>query len=157
MTDPTRFMKAAFEAARQGMADGRGGPFGAVIAKNGEIIATGANQVVRTRDPTAHAEISAIREACRALDTHVLEGCTLYSTCEPCPMCLSAVYWARMDGVVFAATREEAADIGFDDALIYEEIARPIEKRRLSMVRLRSVEGDRLFKAWTKHPSKVPY
>lgn len=157
MIDREKFMQIAFEVARSGMADGKGGPFGAAIVRNDEVVATGANQVVRTQDPTAHAEISAIREACRILHTHMLDGCTIYTTCEPCPMCLAAIYWARLDQVVYAATRAQAAEIGFDDAQIYKEIALPIAERRLPMVHLRIAEGDLLFNAWTRHPTKVPY
>ena len=153
----TAFLRAAFDAARTGMADGKGGPFGAVVAKGDTLIAVGANRVVKDCDPTAHAEVTALREACRRLETHVLEGCEIYCTTEPCPMCLSAIYWARVDRVWFAATREDAARIGFDDAVIYREVSLDIRDRRLPMTRVVMDEAEALFDAWEKLPNKVPY
>ena len=151
------YMKVAFEVAEEGMADGLGGPFGAVVVKDGEIIATGANRVVRDLDPTAHAEIVAVRAACRALGTHSLEGCELFCTTEPCSMCLSAIYWARLDRVWYAATREQAAQSGFDDMVIYKEVSLGIDERQLPMIRLETGDSAALFDAWRRLPSKVPY
>lgn len=116
------FMEQAIQLAVENVRSGRGGPFAAVVVKNGQVIATGSNRVTSTNDPTAHAEVTAIREACRALNTFQLTGCDLYTSCEPCPMCLGAIYWARPDRVYFAATASDAADAGFDDSFIYEEL-----------------------------------
>jgi guanine deaminase len=152
-----KFMRAAFDAAKQGMADGRGGPFGAVVVRGEAVIAAGSNRVVRDQDPTAHAEVMAIREACRRLGTHTLAGCEIYCTTEPCPMCLAAIYWARIDKVWFSATRMEAARVGFDDALIYKEVSLDIGERRIPMIHLDMAESRTLFEAWTALPTKVPY
>lgn len=143
----------AVESAR-----GSGGPFGAVLARDGEVIATGVNDVVGSGDPTAHAEIIAIRAACRVLDTHVLTGTVMYTSCEPCPMCLSACIWARVDRVVFAASRLRAADSGFDDEALYEEIAAPLSKRRMLRIeQLLADEGNRPFSAWSANPERTLY
>ena len=152
-------MQRAVAAAARGMTDGRGGPFGAVIARNGNVIAEGANRVVRDKDPTAHAEICAIREACRLLDAHVLKGCEIFATCEPCPMCLSAIYWARIDRIYFAATREDAARIGFDDAAIYREVAAAPEdpNRQVPTNQVQSPEALHLFEQWQSMKNKVRY
>jgi tRNA(Arg) A34 adenosine deaminase TadA len=150
-------MREAFRLAREGMADGRGGPFGAVVTRAGEIVGRGSNRVVRTQDPTAHAEVVAIREACRVLGTHVLEGCEVFTTCEPCPMCLAAVYWARVARAYHAGTRQDAAAAGFDDAVIFEELRLPIDQRRLPMRVLLRDEARALFDEWRAHPDKVPY
>jgi len=133
------------------------GPFGAVIAKDGRIIAEGWNRVVATADPTAHAEVTAIREACRVLGTHALRGCVIYTSCEPCPMCLAAIYWARLDAVVYANTREDAAAIGFDDAFLYAQVALPPEARALRFTRLLGDEARAAFEAWAQNPLKVAY
>ena len=148
-------MRLAATAAGDGMSDGRGGPFGAVIARDGVVIATAANRVVRDKDPTAHAEICAIREACRILDTHMLAGCEIFATCEPCPMCLSAIYWARIDRIYFASTREDAAGIGFDDAAVYEEVAAPMSQRKITQIE--SDESARLFDTWRNMTNKISY
>src|SRR6266404_1774250 len=121
------FMRRAVELSRERMRQNAGGPFGAVIVKAGEILAEGWNKVTSTNDPTAHAEVSAIRAACARLGTFSLAGCDIYTSCEPCPMCLAAIYWARLDRIYFANSREDAAAIGFDDALIYHEVAKPID------------------------------
>lgn len=126
-----RYLRHAIELAKQGMGGGFGGPFGAVVVRGEEVLAEGYNQVTSSGDPTAHAEIVAIRRACQALESFSLAGCEIYSSCEPCPMCLGAVYWARLDGLYFAASRADAASIGFDDELLYEEMDRPIAERRL--------------------------
>lgn len=155
--DDQRFLREAIAAAREGMADGRGGPFGAVVVRDGVIVARGNNQVVRDGDPTAHAEVVAIREACRALETHVLEGCALYSSCEPCPMCLAAIYWARIERVVFASTHADASAAGFDDSLIYEQTGLPVAERDLPMERMLPEEGQRVFDDWLQNPTRVHY
>lgn len=154
---PEELMQLAVEAASTGMADGRGGPFGAVVAKNGTVIAVGANRVVRDKDPTAHAEICAIRSACLALDTHNLSGCEIFATCEPCPMCLAAVFWARIDRVYFSATREDAAHIGFDDAEIYKEVSADMRHRKIPMIHLATEKSAHLFEVWRTMDNKVPY
>ena len=137
------------------MRAGAGGPFGAVIARDGEIIAEGHNQVTSTNDPTAHAEVTAIREACRVLGTFHLTGHEIYASCEPCPMCLAAIYWVRLDRVYFANTREDAARIGFDDAWIYDEIPKAPEARSLPMTRLPLPAADNIFREWETKTDKV--
>ncbi|WP_301590377.1 nucleoside deaminase [Sabulicella glaciei] len=134
-----------------------GGPFGAVVARGGAVLGEGANHVVPGRDPTLHAEIVAIRDACRREGTHDLSGATLYTSCEPCPMCLSAAWWARVKEIVFSNSRAEAARIGFDDAAIYEEVSRPLEQRRLPMRRILAAEGWQGFEAWAARPDKQMY
>lgn len=150
-------MRAAIAASRHGMAGGAGGPFGAVVVMDGRVIAEGWNQVTSTNDPTAHAEVVAIRRACAALGRFDLRGATLYTSCEPCPMCLAAAYWARLDAVVFGNAREEAAAIGFDDQFLYDEVAKPIEARALPIRRLLAAEALEVFAAWAGKPDKVPY
>lgn len=144
-------------ALAEAQVGGGGGPFGAVIVKDGLVIGEGANGVTTGNDPTAHAEVVAIRQACAALGTFSLAGATLYSSCEPCPMCLGAIYWARLDRLVFANTRAEAAAIGFDDALIYDEIPKPIDARLLPTVHLELPEAARAFEAWAGKVDKVAY
>jgi guanine deaminase len=134
-----------------------GGPFGAVIVKDGAILAEGANRVTVTHDPTAHAEVVAIRNACAKLGNHVLAGCEIYTTCEPCPMCLAAIYWARLDRVYYANTRTDAARIGFDDDFLYREIPLPLEARQIRMIRLLEDEARATFAAWESKPDKVRY
>jgi guanine deaminase len=134
-----------------------GGPFGAVIVHENRIIAEGWNQVTSINDPTAHAEVMAIRSAASRLSRFSLEGCTLYTSCEPCPMCLAAAYWARLDRLVYAASREDAAAIGFDDALIYHELALPISQRRLPMQQMLRDEATQVFAAWHAKADKIPY
>ncbi|GAB4339388.1 MAG: nucleoside deaminase [Desulfobulbaceae bacterium] len=143
-----KFMREAVRLAEEGMRSGRGGPFGAVIVLDGEIIGRGCNRVLETNDPTAHAEIVAIREACRYTDNYWLEGSRIYTTCEPCPMCLAAVYWARIDTLVYGADRNDAAALEFDDALIYREVCAPFPERSLASrqcLRERSLEVMRLW------------
>ncbi|MBA2620020.1 MAG: nucleoside deaminase, partial [Acidobacteria bacterium] len=144
-----KFMRRAILLAQTGIDAGAGGPFGAVIVKDDEIIGEGSNQVTSTNDPTAHAEIVAIRNACEKLNSFQLDGCTIYASCEPCPMCLGAIYWARPKQIFYAATHEDAAAIGFDDHFIYDEIERPIEERRIKSVNLMRNEGLKVFKNWT--------
>lgn len=150
-------MKAAIELALSGVQDGKGGPFGAVIVHAGEVIARGMNCVPSSLDPTAHAEVVAIREACKKLQRFKLDDCELYTSCEPCPMCLAAIYWARIPKVYYAGTREDAAAVGFDDAVIYDEIALPIERRSLPLKPLLRAEARAAFRAWDRKSDKVPY
>jgi guanine deaminase len=152
-----RFMQEAIRLSIEKMRAGQGGPFGAVVVKDGEIIGRGWNQVTSANDPTAHAEVVAIREACRRLGTFRLEGCALYASCEPCPMCLSAIYWARISRLHFAATRQDAADAGFDDELIYREIPLAIADRKLPTVQLLRETARAAFAEWNVNPDKVPY
>jgi guanine deaminase len=154
---PELFMREAIKEAESGMRDGRGGPFGCVIVRRGEVIARGNNRVTSTNDPTAHAEITAIREACRTLNSFSLEGCELYTSCEPCPMCLAAVYWARIPKLYYANTRADAAAIGFDDDFIYQQIPLAPEKRALAMQRLLRDEAQTAFREWQMKSDKVRY
>ena len=151
------FMRRALALAREKMEGGAGGPFGAVIVEHRKIIAEGWNQVTSTNDPTAHAEIVAIRKACAALGTFQLSGCRIYTSCEPCPMCLGAIYWARLDHIYYANSRADAARIGFDDALIYREIALPPEARRIPATRILAEEAIVAFRAWEADPNKIQY
>lgn len=150
-------MREAIRLALENVERGLGGPFGAVVVRDGAIIASGTNRVTADSDPTAHAEVVAIRRACEALGTFQLTGCEVYCSCEPCPMCLGALYWARPDAVWFAATQADAAAIGFDDAFIYEEIARPIDERRLSTRPLLRDEALAAFRKWKASPTRVEY
>lgn len=151
------FMRRAIELAQIGVDRGAGGPFGAVIVKNGEIIGEGYNQVTSTDDPTAHAEIVAIRNACAKLKSFQLDECVLYTSCEPCPMCLGAIYWARPARIFFAATHTDAANVGFDDSFIYEEIALPVEERKIKSVNFLREEGLAAFKNWADKHDKTEY
>ena len=157
MADHQALLRRAVEISGIQMRNGAGGPFGAVIARDGEIIAEGHNRVTSSNDPTAHAEVVAIREACAALGSFDLSGCVIYASCEPCPMCLSAIYWARLDAIYYANGREDAARIGFDDALLYDEIARPIEGRTLPMTRIELAEAEEVFREWEAKEDKIPY
>lgn len=143
--------------AREGMESNQGGPFGAVIVCEGKIVGRGCNRVTTLNDPTAHAEVVAIREACRTLGRFELRGCELYTSCEPCPMCLAAIYWARLDRFTFAGTQEDAADAGFDDALLYREVALPYGERSLPSGRLLRSAAQELFREWKRKPDKIPY
>ena len=155
--DPHRaFLEVAIRLATESVAHG-GGPFGCVIVKDGTVIAHGANAVTRDGDPTAHAEVVAIRVACRALGTHQLEGCDLYASCEPCPMCLGAIYWARPRAVYFAATRHEAAAAGFDDDFIYRELALPPEARQRPFIQVSLVTATDPFTAWSATSPRREY
>jgi guanine deaminase len=151
------FLVMAFEVALQGVESGAGGPFGAVVVRGDDVLASAHNQVVATNDPTAHAEIGAIRAACAVLNSFQLDDCELYASCEPCPMCLGAIYWARPRAVFFSATRDDAARAGFDDAYVYEEIALPPEARTLPMRRVEHAEAAGPFAAWEAKPDKVEY
>jgi guanine deaminase len=151
------FMRAALREAEAGMRAGRGGPFGCVIVRKGEIVARGSNRVTSTNDPTAHAEVTAIREACAALHTFQLADCELYTSCEPCPMCLAAIYWARIPTVYYGNTRADAAAIGFDDDFIYQQIPLPPEKRAVAMTLLLRDEAQGAFREWAAKSDKVRY
>lgn len=150
-------MRRAIALSREKMRENEGGPFGAVIVCDGVQIAEGWNRVTGHNDPTAHAEIVAIREACRTLGTYSLEGCAIYTSCEPCPMCLAAVWWARIDRVYYANTAEDASAIGFDDELLYREIALPRDARSLPSERLLAEEAHAVFREWATDPGKVRY
>jgi guanine deaminase len=152
-----QFMRRAIELAREAVDENRGGPFGCVVVKDGEIIAEGSNQVTSTNDPTAHAEVVAVREACRNLNSFQLEGCSVYTSCEPCPMCLGAIYWARPARIFVAATRDDAAAAGFDDEHFYSEIEKPNEKRQLKMESLLREESQQVFQHWVEKPDKIEY
>ncbi|WP_027891304.1 nucleoside deaminase [Calidithermus chliarophilus] len=151
------FMQEAARLALENVQSGLGGPFGAVVVKDGQIIARGANCVTRTNDPTAHAEVVAIREACRVLGTFDLSGCEVYTSCEPCPMCLSAIYWARIGKIYYGCTAQDAAAIGFADQFIYDELSRPKSERRLPLEQLERQLCLRAFEAWEQDTNKIPY
>ena len=151
------FMRRAIALAIENVRSGAGGPFAAVIVRDGKIIAEAANSVTSTCDPTAHGEVNAIRAACRALGTFSLAGCVIYSSCEPCPMCLAAIYWARLDRIWFANTRTDAAQIQFDDDWLYREVALPLEQRRLPIAELMRDEALAVFRAWDAKPDKIRY
>lgn len=151
------FLRLAIELAKEGVEKGLGGPFGSVIVKDGVVIGKGCNQVTSSNDPTAHAEVVAIREACRVLGTYQLSGCTVYASCEPCPMCLGALYWVRPERVVFAATNQEAAEAGFDDAFIYREINLPMEERKITFEHQSLSEGATPFILWKRVGNKRLY
>lgn len=153
----TPFMREAIRLSRTRMRQGRAGPFGAVVVRDGAIVARGWNAVTSSLDPTAHAEVIAIRRACRKLSTFGLEGCVLYTSCEPCPMCLAAAYWARVDRLVYAATRDDAARAGFDDALIYRELPLPPEARSLQTDHLLRAEAVTVLEEWLAKPDRVTY
>lgn len=152
-----KFMQEAIHLADEGMRSGRGGPFGCVIVRKGEIVARGNNRVTSSNDPTAHAEVTAIREACRELHTFQLDDCELYTSCEPCPMCLAAIYWARIPTVYYGNTRADAAAIGFDDDFIYQQIPLAPEKRTIAMQPLLRDAAQSSFKAWTEKTDKIRY
>jgi guanine deaminase len=151
------FMKRAIELAQQGMNSGAGGPFGAVVVKDNQIIAEGWNKVTSTNDPTAHAEVTAIRLACEKLGSFQLEGCVIYTSCEPCPMCLGAIYWARPEKVYYGCDRHDAADIAFDDQFIYDEIDAPIHNRQIPFEQLGSEAAIAVFQAWADKTDKTEY
>lgn len=152
-----KFLRMAIDLSKHGMAHNCGGPFGAVIVKDGVVVGKGFNKVTSTVDPTAHAEVVAIRDACHYLNTFQLTGCTLYSSCEPCPMCLGAIYWARPDRLVFACTKDDAADVGFDDAFIYKEINVDYENRKIKTENMLREEGVEAMKLWLEKTDKMDY
>lgn len=155
--DKQTFMEQAVQAAYENVVSGRGGPFGAIVVKDGVIIGAGRNEVTALHDPTAHAEVQAIREACRHLNDHQLNGCDIYTSCEPCPMCIGAIYWARPRAVYYACTKEDAAKAGFDDAFIYEQLELPKEQRSIEMTRIYPPQGDKPFQAWGNSPNRIEY
>ena len=153
----TLFLREAIRLSRTRMRQGRGGPFGAVVARDGAIVARGWNAVTSSTDPTAHAKVVAIRRACRKLGSFSLAGCVLYASCEPCPMCLAAAYWARVDRLVYAATRDDAARAGFDDAFIYDQVPLAPEVRSLPTDHLLRGEASAVFDEWLAKPDRIPY
>ncbi len=157
MDKKLEFMQEAIRLSEQGMMNNDGGPFGCVVVKDNKIIGRGWNKVTGTNDPTAHAEVTAIRDACNTLGTFQLEGCEIYTSCEPCPMCMGAIYWARPDKVFYANTRQDAADIGFDDSMIYEELSLPFTKRKIPIETLGRDEALKIFKAWKNKSDKTEY
>lgn len=158
MTDPDpKFMQAAIALSFEGMRSQKGGPYGAVVVKDGEIIGRGVNQVTSTHNPTAHAEMLAIQEACQAVQSWNLQGCELYTSCEPCPMCMAAIYWARLDKVYYANSKEDAAHFGFNSLSIYKELALPLDKRRLPIVQMMQAQAVTAFQEWDKQTEKAEY
>ena len=157
MTDTDRkFMRQAIDLSIENVHNG-GGPFGAVIVRNGEVVATGVNNVVPHCDPTAHAEVSAIRKACQRVGDFKLDGCTIYTSCEPCPMCLSAIYWAGIERIFYGNTKQDAEDINFSDKFIYDELALPMTKRRVPAVNIMRDEALEAFRDWQNKSDKVEY
>lgn len=151
------FMEKAIALATENVTAGRGGPFGAVIVRDGQIVATGVNQVAATNDPTAHAEVVAIRNAAAALAVFDLAGCEIYSSCEPCPMCLAAIYWSHCDAIFYGNTSADAAAAGFDDAFLYEEVKLPLERRRIPTINLLREKAISNFEAWRKFAGRIDY
>jgi len=151
------YMDEAVKAALQGMENNEGGPFGCIVVKDGEIIGRGNNRVTSTNDPTAHAEVIAIRDACKNLNSFQLDGCVIYTSCEPCPMCLGAIYWARPDKVFYGSNQQDAANIGFDDAFIYKEILLPYEKRSILFEQIGRKIALEPFLKWTAKENKITY
>jgi guanine deaminase len=154
---PAEFMRRAIALGLENVRTGGGGPFAALVVKDGQVLAEGVNRVTTTNDPTAHAEVVAIREACRKLRDFQLSGCDLYTTCEPCPMCLGAIYWARPARVFYGCVAADAAAAGFDDAFIYEELKLPLSGRRMPMVQLLREESLTIFSLWKSQEKKIPY
>lgn len=152
-----QFIKHAISLSENGMQSNAGGPFGAVVVKNGKIIAEGFNCVTSHNDPTAHAEVVAIRKACEKLNSFQLDDCIIYTSCEPCPMCLGAIYWARPKAVYYACTKEDAAKIGFDDHFIYDEIETDIANRKIKFINILREEGQQVFKIWEEKEGRIDY
>ena len=150
-------MKQAIALAVENVASHAGGPFGALVVRDGKVIATGVNQVTSTNDPTAHAEVVAIRAACKALEDFQLHGCVVYTSCEPCPMCLAALYWSRCDAIFYGCSAADAAAAGFDDSFLYAEVSRPIEERKIPMTRLLAKEAMETFNTWRAQTDKIEY
>ena len=151
------FLRRAIALATQNVVDGRGGPFAAVVVRDGKIVGEGANSVTSTNDPTAHGEVNAIRAACKALGTFTLAGCELYTSCEPCPMCLAACYWARLEAIYYGCSAADAARAGFDDAFLYAEMRKDSSQRRLSSTQMLADEAWAGFAAWLESPHKIEY
>ena len=152
-----KFMREAIRLSMENVQSGNGGPFGTVIVKNEKIIATGVNEVTKSNDPTAHAEMIAIRNACEKLNSFQLDGCDIYCSCEPCPMCLGAIYWARPKSIYFANSKKDAAEINFDDNFIYQEIKLPIHERKLTITQLLRDEAQSVFLQWQESENKIEY
>jgi guanine deaminase len=150
-------MAEALRLAIENVLAGRGGPFAAIVTRGSEIVSRGSNLVTSSNDPTAHAEVTAIRRACTTLNSFQLHGCEIYTTCEPCPMCLGAIYWSRLDRIYFAANREDAAAAGFDDSMIYREVAAPIDQRVIPVINMMRDEGHEPMRVWNSLREKVPY
>ena len=157
MQEQEKHMREAIRLSLENVTSGNGGPFGAVIVKDGKIIATGANEVTSSNDPTAHAEVVAIRNACKLLGSFQLEDCEIYCSCEPCPMCLGAIYWARPAKIYYANTKKDAADINFDDDFIYQEIELPVNNRKLPTIQILREEAQVAFNEWSKSTKKTEY
>lgn len=155
--DHDTYLRRAIELSRVKMREGAGGPFAAVVVKDGRIVGEGWNRVTSENDPTAHAEITAIRDACRNLGTFSLEGAVMYASCEPCPMCLGAIYWSRLSALFYANSSADAGRIGFDDELLYREVALPARERSLPMRRIPSADAIEVFAEWEAYPDKTPY
>ncbi|TAM99274.1 MAG: nucleoside deaminase [Chitinophagaceae bacterium] len=151
------FMQIAVNLSKKGMEEEKGGPFGAIVVKGDEVVGQGFNSVLEYNDPTAHAEVMAIRDACKRLNSFQLEGCEIYTSCEPCPMCLGAIYWARPDKIYYANDRKDAADAGFDDSFIYEEISLPVSKRSIPMYQIDNKEALESFINWKRKVNKTNY
>jgi guanine deaminase len=151
------FMKQAIQLATQNVTSGRGGPFGCVVVKDNAVIATGTNQVTAANDPTAHAEVTAIRNACQALGTFQLDGCDVYTSCEPCPMCLAALYWSRCRAIFYGNNAADAARVGFDDSFLYQEVSKPLNQRAIPITNLCKDEAWESFAAWQKSPFRIDY
>jgi len=152
-----KYMRHAIELGRKGMQAGDGGPFGTVIVKNGEIIGEGWNRVIATNDPTAHGEMMAIRDACKRTNSFILSGCDLYTSGEPCPMCLGAIYWARIDRIFYGFGVQDAAEIGFDDRFIYEQLAKPLEQRQIPEIQVLDSEALEVLKVYAANPDRIKY
>ena len=152
-----KFMREAIRLSMENVQSDNGGPFGTIIVKNGKIIATGVNEVTKSNDPTAHAEMIAIRNACEKLNSFQLDGCDIYCSCEPCPMCLGAIYWARPKSIYFANSKKDAAEINFDDNVIYQEIKLPIHERKLTTTQLLRDEAQSVFLQWKESENKIEY
>jgi tRNA(Arg) A34 adenosine deaminase TadA len=157
MTREEKFMMEAIALSQNGVRNNEGGPFGCIIVKDDKIIGRGNNKVTSSNDPTAHAEVIAIRDACKNLGTFQLEGCEIYTSCEPCPMCLGAIYWARPKVVYFANSRQDAANIGFDDSMIYEELGIDLDKRKIPIINLGSEDALKIFEEWQNKEDKIEY
>src|SRR3954447_1210832 len=152
-----KFMEEAIGEALINVMTSHGGPFGAIVVKDGKIIGMGRNEVTASNDPTAHAEVQAIRDACQNLNTFQLDDCEIYTSCEPCPMCIGAIYWARPKAIYYACTKQDAAKIGFDDQFIYDQLALPVESRKIPMIKIFPANGDLPFRTWENSQDKVEY
>ena len=155
--DKKEFMAEAIRLAKENLKTGKGGPFGAVVVRDGKIVGKGGNSVTSTNDPTAHAEINAIRDACKNLNTFQLDDCEIYTSCEPCPMCLGAIYWARPKKIYYASNKQDAANAGFDDSFIYDEINIPLNERKIPANQMMQQEAQEVFKEWIILESKIEY